>query len=606
MRGSAVLQSVEEEPEAFACFTVAEAEHLEHLLLDLGVVDADASTADLVAVQHEVVRLGPYCQRIISEQMYVLGDRHRERMVHVAQAAFFVLLEQREVDHPQEAESGTGTQAELIGEEQPHGTQGGAGGRPVRGDEQQQVALVRCKLTKAGQLVVQELGDRTAETVAAAAEPGEAASSVLLGVRLQFTDDLAADASCVLRGHRQDFGDRACFDRLAESLEATFPEQGGGILQLQAEADVRFVTAVPVQRIGVGKPGERSCWCFTVRALQDERDELVVEADDVFLVDEADFDVQLGEVRLPVSAQVLVAEAAGDLEVTFEAADHQHLLEQLGALGQGIELAGRQAGGDDEVAGAFRGGAGEQRRLDLDEAAAVQVIPDGLGYLVTQPYRCGGCGAPQVEVAVPEAQLLTHCRGGDAAGQQDWRSAGLRQDGELHSDHLDRSGTASLALLSRPLTHCAADVQHELTADTFGRRKRVRVIRFDHDLNESGPVAQVDEYQSAEVTPAVDPARQADAVAGISRTQFSAPVASFHEFSQSSSQRRRSSSATVCWVPSARFLTSKVPAARSRSPRSAAIRATERAESDHILPAPGGLPSREGVADCDFTAQFTA
>src|SRR5690625_5182787 len=119
MRGSAVLQSIQEEPEPLPCFAFTEAEHPEHLLLDLGVMDADAATSDLVAVQHEVVRLGPYCQRIISEQVYVLGDRHRERVVHVAQAAFFVLLEQREVDHPQEAESGTGTQAELIGEEQP-------------------------------------------------------------------------------------------------------------------------------------------------------------------------------------------------------------------------------------------------------------------------------------------------------------------------------------------------------------------------------------------------------------------------------------------------------------------------------------------------------
>src|SRR5690625_7955271 len=112
MRGSAVLQSIQEGHEPLPCFAFTEAEHPEHLLLDLGVMDADAATSDLVAVQHEVVRLGPYCQRIISEQVYVLGDRHRERMVHVAQAACFVLLEQREVDHPQEAESGTGTQAE--------------------------------------------------------------------------------------------------------------------------------------------------------------------------------------------------------------------------------------------------------------------------------------------------------------------------------------------------------------------------------------------------------------------------------------------------------------------------------------------------------------
>ena len=72
------------------------------------------------------------------------------------------------------------------------------------------------------------------------------------------------------------------------------------------------------------------------------------------LVDEAHLEVELGELRLAVAAQVLVAEAARDLEVAVDAGDHQQLLELLRALRQGVDVARLEARRDDEVAGALR------------------------------------------------------------------------------------------------------------------------------------------------------------------------------------------------------------------------------------------------------------
>ena len=61
-----------------------------------------------------------------------------------------------------------------------------------------------------------------------------------------------------------------------------------------------------------------------------ERDEdLLGERDHVVLVDEGHLDVELGELGLPVGAEVLVAVAPGDLVVALHAGDHQQLLEQL-------------------------------------------------------------------------------------------------------------------------------------------------------------------------------------------------------------------------------------------------------------------------------------
>jgi hypothetical protein len=49
---------------------------------------------------------------------------------------------------------------------------------------------------------------------------------------------------------------------------------------------------------------------------------------------EAHLEVELGELRLAVAAEVLVAEAARDLEVAVDAGHHQQLLELLRALGR--------------------------------------------------------------------------------------------------------------------------------------------------------------------------------------------------------------------------------------------------------------------------------
>ena len=99
---------------------------------------------------------------------------------------------------------------------------------------------------------------------------------------------------------------------------------------------------------------------------------------DVLLGDERRLDVDLGELGLAVGAQVLVAEAAGDLQVAAEPGDLEQLLEQLRRLGQGVERAAVEPRRDQEVARPLGGRAGQDRRLDLDEAHLVEVAA-GLG-----------------------------------------------------------------------------------------------------------------------------------------------------------------------------------------------------------------------------------
>ena len=86
------------------------------------------------------------------------------------------------------------------------------------------------------------------------------------------------------------------------------------------------------------------------------------------LLRERHLQIDLREFGLAVGAQILVAEAAHDLEILLEAADHQQLLEDLRRLRQRVELAGIDAAGHQIVARALRRRARHERRLDLEES----------------------------------------------------------------------------------------------------------------------------------------------------------------------------------------------------------------------------------------------
>ena len=115
-------------------------------------------------------------------------------------------------------------------------------------------------------------------------------------------------------------------------------------VELHAEAQVRLVGAVAVHRLVVGQRGEGRAIsaCPGPSKISPSRPSISVV--DVVRRDERHLDVDLGELGLAVGAQVLVAEAAGDLEVAFDAGDHEQLLVLLRRLRQGVEAAGLHAG----------------------------------------------------------------------------------------------------------------------------------------------------------------------------------------------------------------------------------------------------------------------
>lgn len=141
-----------------------------------------------------------------------------------------------------------------------------------------------------------------------------------------------SEALCVQRLHRAAAGHR----RL-EHLERRLAERLREVRQFEAEADVRLVDAVAVHRVLERHPRERPRDVHPEHILPDFNQHALEQRVDVLPRDERGLDVHLGELHLAIRPQVLVAEAAGDLEVAVKASDHQELLHLLRRLWQRVD-----------------------------------------------------------------------------------------------------------------------------------------------------------------------------------------------------------------------------------------------------------------------------
>ena len=245
---------------------------------------------------------------------------------------------------------------------------------------------------------------------------------------------------------------------------------------------------------------------------------------DVLAGDEAHLDVDLGELRLPVGAEVLVPETAGELVVAFQAADHQQLLEQLRGLRQRVPGARAQPDGDHEVPGSLRRGSGQVRGFHVDETVLPHDVAGQVGRLRAEAQGSGRLGPPDVQVAVPQPDILAQlARALDGERQ----GAGLGQDLQAGRDHLNLPGRELRVLIALgPLAHLAGDPDAELGAQ--GVLGTVLALTAEHHLHHTARVAQVDEDHPAVVAAPRHPARQGDLFPGLGTAQRACPVGSNH------------------------------------------------------------------------------
>ena len=280
------------------------------------------------------------------------------------------------------------------------------------------------------------------------------------------------------------------------------------VRKLEVETQVRLVRAVQAHRVGVGDPGKRPQRPLVREERLDEGDvHLLDQVEHVVLFHEAHLEVELGVLGLPVGPRVLVAEAAGYLEVLLHAGHHQQLLELLGRLRQCVEAARVEAAGHQVVARALRRALYQDGRFDFQEAALVEEVADELDHAVAGYQRVPHRGAAQVEVAVLQAQQLV-----DLALLVDveGRRLGLVEHDKGVGRHLDAAGGQVRVLgAGGTLGHEPRHLRDPLVAQRLGGAMGVgRQLGVEHHLHHALAVAQVDEDKVAVVAPAMHPPGQ--------------------------------------------------------------------------------------------------
>ena len=307
---------------------------------------------------------------------------------------------------------------------------------------------------------LEELLEAAGQAVLAPLGVGQAAGAQLLGLFLVAVQDLAAEATGHLAGEEEgpDPALAAALGGRPEQVEAAGGEQVGDILDHQGAAQVRLVRAIALHGVPVGEAGEGRldrAACQGGELLHEGLDDAL----DVLLAHEAHLHVHLGELGLAVGAQVLVPEAAADLDVALEATHLEQLLEELGALGQGEELTRMNPAGHQVVPGPLGCGLGEDGGLELDEPLLPEVIPDEVRGLAAEHHVPLELVAAQVQEAMGQAQILPHILVIQGEGQ----GRGGVEDAQLREPdfHIARGQVGVLALA---LGHHALDGQHELAA----------------------------------------------------------------------------------------------------------------------------------------------
>ena len=247
-------------------------------------------------------------------------------------------------------------------------------------------------------------------------------------------------------------------------------------------------------------------------------------AQHVLLGSEGHLHIQLVELAGgTVGPGILVPEAGGDLEVAVEAGGHQQLLELLGCLRQGVELAGMVPGGHQIVTGTLGGGGGEDGGGDLQEALLGHEPPQLGNHLAAQNDVTFDGGVPQVQEAVFKpgvfVRVLTLV---DLKGQLVVDA--LAQHLDFLGHDLNFAG-GELGVLALPLTDNTDDGQGGLLVD--GLNQAHHFLGLDDHLSGAVVVPQDAEGEvGADLPDVFQPADNGHGFAGISKAQLAAGMCS--------------------------------------------------------------------------------
>ena len=213
------------------------------------------------------------------------------------------------------------------------------------------------------------------------------------------------------------------------------------------------------------------------------------------------------ELGLAVGPEILVPEAPDDLVVALESADHQDLFEQLGTLGQGIELALVDPAWNQVVPGALGGALGEDRCLDVQEAQVVEIVANRPCGRVPGNDVLLELGSSQVQVTVLETDGLG---GLDPVFDLEGRCLGPAQYLELiHQDLDGAGGHLGIDHVIGPIHNGASYAKDKFASQVVGLGMDLGGnLGVEHDLGDPLTVPEIYEYYATVIPAALHPAHE--------------------------------------------------------------------------------------------------
>ena len=210
---------------------------------------------------------------------------------------------------------------------------------------------------------------------------------------------------------------------------------------------------------------------------------------------------------MPVSAQVFIAEALGNLVVAVIAGHHQQLLEQLRTLRQREEVTGVDTAGHQVITCAFGRGLAQHRRFDVDEAMGVEELARFHRHAVAQHQVFLHVRAAQIQHAVRQSCGLAQA----FFVELEWGCNRRVEHRQFVAQHLHLAAfEAVVDGAVRARTHQTLDLNAELVAQALGGGKHGGTVRITDHLHITFTIANINKNHAAVVTPTVDPAAKTD------------------------------------------------------------------------------------------------
>ncbi len=172
-------------------------------------------------------------------------------------------------------------------------------------------------------------------------------------------------------------------------------------------------------------------------------------------------------------------------------------------------------------------GSSQHRGLDIEETVLFEVTAHLAGDCRTQLDTLLHQRAAQVDVAVAQADILTH------AVVVNHERGCLRLVEYIHIIDQYLNATGRQLLVDGPLgalAHHTIDIEDILGTDMLANLEGLGMVGVEHDLSDTGTVTQVDKDHTTVITTTVDPAGQLNLFTNQRLVNLSTVVAS-HSFS---------------------------------------------------------------------------